>query len=179
MPLEMVRTKSKTVRVDIFVQSTSLSIGRDLSRNMGKVNSGIPQVPAKGLISPHSGDSAQEEVFASIKRQELPIWAQRQEIIEAISQNQVHRTGTWIDQAFVTLTKSFCLGDSHNGGHRIGKNDSGAAVYLGERLRHPHPSADCVRRATPPRRCFCGRAGLLRTQRKTRRFSWLSGTMLF
>ena len=97
MPLEMVRTKSKTVRVDIFVYSTSFFIGRDLSRNMGKVNSGIPQVPAKGLISPHSGDSAGEEVFPSIKRQELPIWAQRQEIIEAISQNQVHRTGTWID----------------------------------------------------------------------------------
>ena len=72
--------------IPIFV----LFIGRDLSRNMGKVNSGIPQVPARGLISPHSGDSAGEE-FASIKRQELPIWAQRQEIIDAISQNQVNR----------------------------------------------------------------------------------------
>lgn len=57
---------------------------------MGKVNSGIPQVPAKGLISPSSVDGAGEEVFASIKRQELPIWAQREDIIEAISQNQVH-----------------------------------------------------------------------------------------
>ena len=70
--------------IPIFV----LFIGRDLSRNMGKVNSGIPQVPGRGLISPHSGD---EEVFSSIKRQELPIWAQRQEIIDAISQNQVNR----------------------------------------------------------------------------------------
>ena len=88
MPLEMVSNKTTSLRLSKLIPIFVLFVGRDLSRNMGKVNSGIPQVPARGLISPHSGD---EEVFSSIKRQELPIWAQRQEIIDAISQNQVNR----------------------------------------------------------------------------------------
>ena len=90
MPLEMVSNITTSLRLSELMPIFVLFIGRDLSRNMGKVNSGIPQVPARGLISPHSGDSG-EEVFPSIKRQELPIWAQRQEIIDAISQNQVNR----------------------------------------------------------------------------------------
>ena len=47
---------------------------------MGKLNSGIPQVPPSGL-NLHSESTA--------VRQDLPIWPQRQEIIQAISQNQV------------------------------------------------------------------------------------------
>ena len=85
---------------------------------MGKVNSGIPQVPAKGLISSSSVDGAGEEVFASIKRQELPIWAQRDEIIEAISQNQVHSARS---QGYMPGVCHFheypihFVGHSHNG----------------------------------------------------------------
>lgn len=90
MPQEMVGNTTVIFRVDASVLHESCLIGRDLSRAMGKVNSGIPQVPAKGLISPSPADGAGEEGFSLIKRQELPIWAQREEIIQAISQNQVH-----------------------------------------------------------------------------------------
>lgn len=47
---------------------------------MGKLNSGIPQVPQKGLC-------LQDDAVA--KRMELPIWNQRVEIIEAVNRNQI------------------------------------------------------------------------------------------
>ena len=47
---------------------------------MGKLNSGIPQVPPSGVAYHHE---------AHLKRQELPIWAHRAEIIQSIAQNQV------------------------------------------------------------------------------------------
>ena len=49
---------------------------------MGKLNSGIPQVP------PAPGPAAFSTEIAS-KRQDLPIWAYRQEIVQTIAQNQV------------------------------------------------------------------------------------------
>ena len=47
---------------------------------MGKLNSGIPQVPPSGVAFHHEALS---------KRQELPIWANRADIIQAVAQNQV------------------------------------------------------------------------------------------
>ncbi len=52
-----------------------------MSRGTGKLNSGIPQVPKP------MGDGPSSPLAA--KRRDLPIWAQRQEIIQAINQNQV------------------------------------------------------------------------------------------
>lgn len=48
---------------------------------MGKVNSGIPQIPAKCKVNLNSQESNW--------RQSLPIWAQKSEILQSISQNQV------------------------------------------------------------------------------------------
>ena len=58
-----------------------LNLGRDLSRAMGKVNSGIPQVPAECKANPNSPESRW--------RQNLPIWSQKSEILQSIAQNQV------------------------------------------------------------------------------------------
>ena len=53
-----------------------------MSRAMGKLNSGIPQVP------PAPGPSAFSTEIAS-KRQDLPIFLHRKEIMQSIAQNQV------------------------------------------------------------------------------------------
>ncbi len=53
---------------------------RDMTRAMGKLNSGIPQVPP--ATSTFGND-------AIAKRRDLPIWTLRNEIVTSISQNQV------------------------------------------------------------------------------------------
>ena len=59
--------------------------GRDLSRAMGKLNSGMPQVPPDPPYAPPS--LGFDEIQA--KRKELPIWNFRREIIQSIQHNQV------------------------------------------------------------------------------------------
>ena len=53
-----------------------------MSRAMGKLNSGIPQIP---LASGHCDPSSP----IAQSRKDLPIWHQRAEIIQSIAQNQV------------------------------------------------------------------------------------------
>ncbi len=53
---------------------------RDFSRAMGKLNSGIPQIPSSGVAYHHE---------AYLKRRDLPIWPHRADIIQTIAANQV------------------------------------------------------------------------------------------
>ncbi len=65
----------------MFCTWISMSIpARDMTRAMGKLNSGIPQVPP--ATSTFGND-------AIAKRRDLPIWTLRNEIVTSISQNQV------------------------------------------------------------------------------------------
>ena len=65
-----------------FFLTTKPIPGRDMSRAMGKLNSGIPQIPlASGNQDPNSA--------IALSRKELPISHQRAEIIQSITQNQI------------------------------------------------------------------------------------------